>query len=161
MNLKNNDIIQLTSSEISGFFEKAGISDRKRYPKILHKPGDEFNRVINFMKADSYMRPHLHPGKEKIEKMYLIKGKFAVIIFDDDGQITNITKLEKFKKEFIEIPAFVWHTYVMLSGEIVTYETMMGKYDPATWKELAKWAPDENSIESLDYLNWLKKKALE
>lgn len=47
---------------------KARSSPRRRYPKLLHKPGDELNHVFNFIIRDSYMRPHMHPGDEKIEK---------------------------------------------------------------------------------------------
>lgn len=160
MNIDNTNIPKLSSTEITEYFQKADSSNRQRYPKILHKPGSEFNRVFNFMKKDSYMQPHLHPGEEKIEKMFLIQGEFAVILFDNKGQIKDILKLEKGSKEFVEIPAFAWHTYVMLSDEVITYETMIGKYDPETWKKLANWAPDENVKESLYYLKWLKQMSL-
>lgn len=161
MNTDNINIPKLSSKEIIEYFQEASSSTRQRSPKILHKPGSEFNRVFNFMKKSSYMQPHLHPGEEKIEKMYLIKGKFAVIFFDDKGRIKGIIKLEKGKKEFIDIPAFAWHTYVMLSDEVITYETMMGKYVPETWKKLAGWAPAENTKESLYYFKWLRQMALE
>jgi cupin fold WbuC family metalloprotein len=149
-------IPELSSVEIVNNFEKAEKSNRRRHPKILHKPGADFNQVFNFMKEDSYMQPHLHPGDEKIEKMYLIKGKFAVIFFDNKGKIKSSVLLEKGNKEEIEIPAFVWHTYVMLSNEVICYETMMGKYEPETWKNTAKWAPPENTPKSLTYLYFLK-----
>jgi len=158
--MKTN-IPKLSSTEIIEYLQKASKSKRQRYPKILHKPGSEFNRVFNFMKKGSYMQPHLHPGEEKIEKMYLIKGEFAVIFFDNNGQIKTSTKLEKGKKESIDIPAFAWHTYVMLSDEVITYETMMGKYDPETWKTLSEWSPAENAKKSTAYLNELKQKIKE
>ena len=151
-------IPKLTPTEMSKYVQKAVSSPRRRYPKILHEPGDEFNRVINFMMEDTYMQPHLHPGEEKIEKMYLIRGKFAVMFFNNKGEIEGIFFLEKCGIEYIEIPAFTWHTYVMLSKSVVTYETMMGKYDPKTWKTLADWGPAENAEESIDYLIELKQK---
>ncbi len=67
------------------------------------------------MLFDSYMHPHLHPGEEKIEKMYLIDGSFALVLFNDKGDINETIILEKGKKESVEVPAFTWHTYVMLS----------------------------------------------
>ena len=37
------------------------------------------------------MKPHLHPGfMKKIEKMYLVRGSFALVIFNNDGDIKNI-----------------------------------------------------------------------
>ena len=89
--------------------------------------------------------------------MYLIKGSFALLIFDSKGNITESIKLEEGKKEFIAVPAFTWHTYIMLSNEVVIYETMEGFYEPNTWKKLASWAPEESSHDSLSYLKSLKK----
>ena len=146
----------LLDSEVKTHFELASNSVRRRSPKILHKKGDYFNQVFNFILEDSYMHPHLHPGQEKIEKMYLIKGSFTLILFDEKGQITKKIILEEGKLDFIEVPAFTWHTYVMLSEEVVIYETMEGVYEPETWKNLAKWAPEELSSNSVFYFNKLK-----
>ena len=148
---------QLSEKEIKEYFVLAQNSERRRAPKILHKKGDYLNKVFNFVLSDSYMHPHLHPDTEKIEKMYLIKGSFALLIFDNKGNITESIKLEEGKKEFIAVPAFTWHTYIMLSNEVVIYETMEGFYEPNTWKKLASWAPEESSHDSLSYLKSLKK----
>ena len=37
----------------------------------------------------------------------------------------------------IEIPAFTYNTYVMLSGRVISYETMAEDYKPETLKEAA------------------------
>ena len=65
--------------------------------------------------------------------------------------------IEENKKDYIEVPAFTWHTYIMKSEVTVIFETMMGVYDPKTWKKLANWAPDENSAEAKTYLSKLRK----
>ena len=156
--MENNQIPILNSSEIKDGINKANASERRRFPKILHNPGDEFNRVVNFMMNDSYMQPHLHPGEEKVEKIYIIEGRLAVFFFDDEGEIIKTTILEKGGIEMIAVPAFTWHTYVMLTDYAVTYETMMGKYDPQTWKNFFKIAPAENTEESISYLKKLQDK---
>ena len=147
----------LSSFELQEYLYKAAASPRRRHPKILHQSGDGFNQVFNFMMEDTYMQPHLHPSKEKIEQIYLVQGCFAVLIFNKEGDIEKISILEKGRLERIEISAFTWHSYVMLSNNVVTYETMMGKFHPDTWKELADWAPTEQSKESIDYLEFLKR----
>lgn len=157
--MENVQIPQLSEKEIQEGLVQANSLARHRHPKILHNPGDEFNRVINFMMEDSYMQPHLHPGVEKIEKIYLIGGRLATLFFDDSGSVKECTILEKGGIEMIEVPAFTWHTYVMLSDFAITYETMMGKYEPKTWKEFAEFAPTENSSESIVYLSVLKEEA--
>jgi len=102
------------------------------------------------------MHPHLHPGEEKIEKMYLVQGSFALVLFDSKGEIDESIILEKGRRESIEVPAFKWHTYVMLSDKVIIYETMEGVYKPETWKKMASWAPIENSAEASNYLTALK-----
>ncbi len=156
--MENNQIPIISAFEIEDGIKNANASERRRFPKILHNPGDEFNRVINFMMNDSYMQPHLHPGEEKIEKIYIIEGTLTVFFFDDSGEITKTTVLEKGGTEMIAVPAFTWHTYAMLTDYAVTYETMMGKYDPLTWKDFFTIAPAENTEESIDYLKKLKEK---
>ncbi len=151
---------ELTSSEISEYLMKAENSPRRRHPKILHEPGAEFNEVFNFNMHDTYMQPHLHPDEEKIEEIFVVQGKIAVIYFDDNGAITETTYLEKGKTEMVKVPAFTWHTYVMLTDCAISYETMMGKYDPQTWKRLASWAPTEGTNESFEYLKSLKTKVM-
>ena len=157
--MENNQIPFLSPSEIKEGIAKASLSERRRFPKILHNPGDEFNRVINFMMNDSYMQPHLHPGVEKIEKIYILEGTLAVFFFNDHGEIINTTILKKGDIEMIAVPAFMWHTYVMLTEYAVTYETMMGKYDPQTWKNFFSIAPEENALNSQEYLQNLQKVA--
>ena len=134
-------------------------SIRHRACQILHKKGAQFNQVFNLMEHNSYMQPHLHPGEEKIEKIYVIKGSLCFFYFDDYGKIKEKIFLEETGRNFISVPAFSWHGYVMTSELTLTYETMMGKYNPATWKKLADWAPQEQSEEASDYLKDLHKVA--
>lgn len=151
-----NKIPKLSEQEIQDYIKLADSSPKRRYPKLLHNPGDEFNCVFNFMMHDSYMQPHLHPGEEKIENIHLIQGKLAALFFDDQGKVTTCTLLEKGAIELIEVPAFTWHTYVMLTEYVITYETMMGVYEPSTWKKFADWAPAEGVIEASRYLGSLR-----
>jgi len=158
--MEENQAPLLTKNEISDGIRQAESSDRRRFPKLLHKTGDYFNAVLNFIMYDSYMQPHLHPGNEKIEHILIVEGRVAALFFDDKGDIEGCTILEPGGNELIVVPAFKWHTYVMLSDHAVTYETMMGVYKPETWKRFANWAPQEGSQESLEYRELLQQKAL-
>jgi cupin fold WbuC family metalloprotein len=155
--MSNVQIPPLSDQEIDEGIIQARNSDRNRSPKLLHKQGDEFNEVFNFMMHDSYMQPHLHPGAEKIEHIYLINGRIAALFFDDVGEVKQCSILETGGTELIVVPAFTWHTYVILTDFAVTYETMMGVYKPETWKKFANWAPREDFLESSDYLAFLRR----
>ena len=93
--MKDAQIPQLSDQEINDGLLSASSSARHRYPKLLHNLGDEFNQVFNFIMQDSYMQPHLHPGDEKIEEIYLIQGKIAVLFFDDQGTVIKLVLLKR------------------------------------------------------------------
>ena len=152
----NTRIPELSNKEIEFHFSEANKTPRRRSPLILHEKGDYLNKVFNFILEDLYMHPHLHPSDEKVENMYLIKGSFGLIEFDDNGSINKSTILQQGDLTSIKVPAFTWHTYVMLSDENIVYETMEGKYEPETWKRMAPWAPIEESEEASSYLKELK-----
>lgn len=147
---------QLSRKEIEKYLIDAKNSPKQRVPKILHKPGAIFNQIINFVLAGSYMQPHQHPNKDKVEEIWLLVGRMAVLFFDNKGDVTKSVILEPGQNDYIRIPAFAWHTYVTLSNHSISYETMHGIYDPATWKEFAPWAPTEDTPESITYLDLLK-----
>ena len=149
-------IPELSNKEIESHFIQANKTTRRRSPLILHQKGDYLNKVFNFILEDSYMHPHLHPSDEKIENMYLIKGSFGLIEFDNKGNINKTTILKEGNLTSIKVPAFTWHTYVMLSQENIVYETMEGKYEPNSWKKMAPWAPIEESNQAPSYLQELK-----
>ncbi|MBU1092511.1 WbuC family cupin fold metalloprotein [Patescibacteria group bacterium] len=159
--MDNMHIPQISSDETANYLTAAHNSLKQRMPMILHKPGANFNQVINFVLANSYMQPHQHPDKNKIEEIWLLEGDMAVLFFDDQGKITDVAKLDPQQNNHIIIPAFAWHTYVTLSDHSISYETMHGIYDPATWKEFAEWAPHEDTSESSTYLNHLKQKVVD
>jgi cupin fold WbuC family metalloprotein len=142
-------IPELSEQEIRPSISKATISKRKWFPKLLRNHVDEFNQVFNFMMRDPYMQPHLHPSAKKI---YLIEGRVAALFFDDMGKIAKRIFLEKGGIDLIEAPAFTWHTYVMLPEHAITYETIRGIYNSETWKKFAEWVPQEDSLESSNYL---------
>jgi hypothetical protein len=44
----------------------------------------------------------------------------------------------------------------MRSDISIIYETMIGRYDPLTWKKMADWAPAEETENSKEYFQSLK-----
>ena len=136
---------KLLQEEKNRLLFSAENSVRKRAHKVMHKSGSFENAVFNVMLAESYMTPHLHPGPEKIEHIHLVEGRIGIIYFNDDGNVEYTCILEQSMKILEVVPAFTWHTYVILDKFSITYETMDGVYDPLTWKTLAPWATLEDS----------------
>ena len=148
-------IPDLKPNEIKNYSKEAIDSKRKRFPYIIHKKGDDFNQVFNFISEESYMQPHLHPDIKMIEKMHLISGSFKLILFNDSGKVNEIFNLDK-PGQKIQVPGNVWHTYIMTSKLSIIFETMNGVYDPKTWKKMSDWAPEEDSVEATAYFKKLK-----
>ena len=151
----NYKIPSLPLEDKKKYFKKAKLSERKRFPFIIHKKGDEFNQVFNFILEDSYMKPHMHPATNMIEKMHLIEGSFKLIFFNHNGKPIKTFNIDN-NTPRIQVPGFTWHTYVMTTSATIIFETMMGKYNPSTWKKTADWAPEEESENAKDYFMTLQ-----
>jgi cupin fold WbuC family metalloprotein len=148
----------ISNRSLQKYYKEALNSQRQRACKVLHKKGARFNKVFNFLCLDTYMHPHLHPGLEKEEIIHCLKGELAVIFFNNLGDLETIKILKK--NMSIIVPPYKWHTYVVLSKFVVTYETMPGVYDISSWKKLSRWSPKEDSIKAKDYLTRLRTKVL-
>lgn len=156
---------QLSPEEIEKYLLAAKNSEKHRTLKILHQPGAELNKTINFMLSDTYMHPHNHPkeeGKENIERFLVLDGKIGVLFFTPNGVVEKCVILGKGALEQFEVLPGVWHVPIVLSEYAICYEEMKGVYNPVTkQKEFAPWAPQENTTESVPYLARLKKEAAE
>ena len=73
----------------------------------------------------------------------------------NNGKIIKTYKLNK-PGQKVQVPALQWHTYVIRSDLAIIFETMMGKYDPLTFKKFPDWAPEEEHVLANQYFNSLK-----
>ena len=150
----------LSSEEIKQCLFKAKVSERLRYPKILHQKGDYFNQVFNFIVRGSYMQPHLHPGAEKTECIHIVSEK-SWLSFSMTMGIFQYNLLSTCSDTLIKVPPFTWHTYITLTESAVTFETMNGVYDASSWKRYADWAPPETDESFKNYYSVIESKAIE
>ena len=123
--------------------ELAKQSPRLRMNYNFHESLDDpINRLINAMEPDTYLRPHRHKNPDKNEVFLMLRGKAALFLFDDDG---NITKQVIFDPESGiyggEIPCDVWHTLVVLESGSVVYEVKQGPFAPLSSENMAPWSP--------------------
>jgi cupin fold WbuC family metalloprotein len=114
---------------------------------------------LNAVGIDSYIRPHRHSLDPKTETLFAVKGKFALVIFDDLGSPQQVslfaTQLFGELPPGVELSPGVWHTVVALSDEAVLFELKAGPFDPQAAKELAPWAPEEGTEKAPQYLRSL------
>ena len=138
--------------------EKAAKSERKRQIQNFHTvASDPLQRMLNALEKETYCRPHRHSIIKKREVFIILKGKLAVLEFDNDGNIIDSILLNSVNGNYaVEIAADTWHTIIALENKTVVYELKDGPYDQLTDKEFAPWSPEEGSAKALDYLQKLK-----
>lgn len=113
---------------------------------------DPINRMLNAVEPHSYVQPHKHENPDKREVFLLLRGKMLVVFFEDDGEISDFTVLDKGENFGVEIPPSTWHTIIALEKGTVVYEVKDGPYVQANDKNFAIWAPKEGDSNCDAYL---------
>ena len=161
--------LNFSADYLNAIVDEAGRSPRRRQHRSIHTSmQDPSQRLFNAIGMDSYVQPHRHLLDPKAETLIAIRGRFALVIFDDDGEINALTILatEKFNDNEnvcssdaavgAEIPVGMWHTLVALEPGSILLEVKAGPYDPKAPREGAPWAPPENTLDGEHYLSRLR-----
>lgn len=83
-------MIKIDINFINETSAKAKTSARKRMNYNFHKEDSAtLQRMLNAIEPDSYIRPHKHENPDKVEAFFCLKGKMAVVEFDDSGEIVD------------------------------------------------------------------------
>ncbi|NVN99844.1 MAG: WbuC family cupin fold metalloprotein [Geobacteraceae bacterium] len=140
------------------------LSDEARSNPRLRKnfnihPKDSFpaHRLLNAIEPDSYIRPHRHLDPMKDETFIILKGKLGIIVFDEDGGVSEKILLDaKGDNVGVDLPSGVFHAAISLEEGTVFFEAKAGPYLPLTDEEQPSWAP-ENGAAAAEYLAELKR----
>lgn len=123
--------------------KKAKQSPRLRMNYNFHdRLDDPVNRLLNAMEPGTYLRPHRHLDPAKDEIFLLLKGKAALFLFDEAGEIRETLLLDPAGGVYgAEVQAGVWHTLLVLESGSVVYEVKQGPFAPLAAGNLAPWSP--------------------
>jgi cupin fold WbuC family metalloprotein len=152
--MKYQILDQETINKVSA---EAKNSTRLRKNFNFHKLTDHVQRMLNAIEPDSYVCPHRHLEPPKVEFFILLRGRLAVIIFNDNGTIDRTIFLDE-KTIGIDIKPGTWHTIISLEPGTVVLEAKDGPYVAATDKDFAPWAPREGTPGVKKYFAELKGK---
>lgn len=161
-------LLWITAGTLLDMEEAARSQARRRSHYNLHSDySDPCQRLLNVVCSDSYIPPHCHDSSQGSEALFAIRGLFAVVTFDDLGNILSAYKMGSEKYENgsnnlagVQIEPGVWHTLIALSDIGVLLEVKAGPFNPIFPKKVASWAPDEGSDQSHLYLHELKMRLL-
>jgi cupin fold WbuC family metalloprotein len=152
----------ITSPLLDELLDKAQTSPRLRAISCFHDGDWEHcHRMLNALRVGTYVRPHRHADKHQSEGFILLRGKLALLIFDEDGQLNRAHCLVLAPADGIygiDIPPLIWHTLVALEDSVI-YEVKghpNGGYVGERDKSFAPWSPEEGSPAAKDYLAQLE-----
>lgn len=133
---------------------EAAASPRLRKNHNFHPELDDpCQRLLNAMEPGSYIRPHRHLEPPKPESFLRVRGKLALLTFDESGDIEDILLLsEDSGVAGADLPPGVWHTLVSLEPGSVFFEAKPGPYRPHAPGDVADWAPEEGGPAATAYL---------
>ncbi|MBM3205947.1 cupin fold metalloprotein, WbuC family [Candidatus Shapirobacteria bacterium] len=149
----------ISKSLIDDLIRQAKKSPRQRAIFRFHRHQEPVQRMLNAIEVGSYIPPHKHENPDKVEAFVILKGKIAILRFDNQGKIIQKEILdEKGPVYGVDIAPGEWHMMMALKKECVVYEVIQGPYQKKTHKKFAPWAPDEEATqEAKFYLRKIKK----
>lgn len=116
--------------------------------------------MVNALEPNSYIPPHRHFSVPKNELMVALRGKMALVMFDESGLVTEVLKLGcdlvgSESAAGVELAPETWHTVVALEPSCILLEIKAGPFDPTQPKDIASWAPEEGAPQARTYLQKL------
>ena len=145
LQLKALFMIKIDEQFIQKTSDLAKVSPRKRMNYNFHPQLDDLlQRMLNAMEPGTYIQPHKHENPDKTEVFYCLRGRFAVVEYNEEGEIVDHIVLDFSKGNYAcEIPPRTWHSIVSLEPGSVAYEVKNGPYVPLNDKNFASWSPRE------------------
>lgn len=143
--------------DLEALAQQAAQSERRRSHLNVHDSLDaNVQRLFIATEPDTYMRPHRHPQAHKWEFLMVVSGKIDLLLFSDDGTLTQREELSAAAVRAVEIPANTWHAYVCQQSGTVVLEVKEGAYLPTPEADFGPWSPAENSAGAAAYLQWMR-----
>ncbi len=144
------------------FFDKllseAESSSRKRAHYNIHKDYSEpVQRLCIALKSGTYVRPHCHTDSDGWELIMTVKGDVVILIFDDCGYVKKRYALSPTTSNVgVELEPNTFHMVFPVNSDAVIFEVKEGPFIPKKTSDFATWAPEEDSDEVENFLDWAK-----
>jgi cupin fold WbuC family metalloprotein len=135
---------------------RATASPRGRSHHNIHESAsDPVQRFFVAADRETYIRPHRHHTKSELA--LILRGRVALLTFDDAGRITARHDIgDDTPAIAYETPTATWHTLIAGPSGATFLEIKEGPYDPATALEFAAWAPPEGDASVPQFLKWIR-----
>jgi cupin fold WbuC family metalloprotein len=137
-------MVKVDGQALESLVEEARRSPRLRMNRNLHAMDDPVHRMLNATEPGTYVRPHRHADPPRDETLSVLRGRGAIVEFDDDGAVVEVAVLEpRGAVSAVDLRAGCWHTLVALEPGTVWLEAKAGPYVSPGPADRAAWAPEE------------------
>jgi cupin fold WbuC family metalloprotein len=161
--IAQDPIVKIGPIEIAFVKAQAAGNGRQRARICAHKTNDDtLHEMLIAITAQSYIHPHKHIGKS--ESFHIIEGAVDVVVFDDNGSITEIIELgDPTSGRFLyyRLGQSAFHTLLLKTDFLVVHEATNGPFLQEK-TVLAPWAPAEGRYaETGEYMKRIARLAME
>ena len=102
---------------------------------------DDIHEMIIYHPKGTYVHPHKHIGKD--ESFHLICGEIDLVIFDEDGTVVKVLRMEDYisgRTFYYRVFSDTFHTQIFRKNTIF-HEVTRGPFNKSD-TVVARWAPD-------------------
>jgi cupin fold WbuC family metalloprotein len=135
-------VVLVDAGDVAGL-KRAAVENSRRRIRLYahHSVDDRLHEMLIVHTSDTYVRPHKHIGKS--ESFHVVEGDVDVVVFDDDGDVTEVIRMGAFasgRPFYYRIAEPLFHTLLIRSEILVFHETTSGPFRRAD-TVFAPWAP--------------------
>ncbi|MBI5165767.1 MAG: WbuC family cupin fold metalloprotein [Magnetospirillum sp.] len=116
----------ISTPDLAALSAQAAARPRQRINLNLHAVlEDPIQRLVNALEPGTYIRPHRH-GPGVWEAFILLRGRAAVLTFDEDGRVAERVELAADGVVVAELAEGTRHTIVSLAPDTAVFEIKPG-----------------------------------
>ena len=163
---KRTDEIEFNSEDLvfldSGWIDRAKAiaskNKKKKFRTCFHfDESDDVHEMFIVHCKETYVRPHKHITR--YESLQILEGVGTVIIFSDDGKITQVQTVGDISSPhpfYYYMRRAAYHTILIHTDFLIFKETTQGPFNPKD-TVFPGWAPSdvEDSVTTSNYFSQL------
>lgn len=134
---------------------RRGVSNSPRgRVRINAHPSDDdmLHEMFIAIRRDSYIRPHVHPGKS--EAFHIVEGVVDIVVFNEDGLVREVVPLGdgySGRPFYYRMSQPFFHTLLIRSDILIVHEITNGPFRREGTR-FAPFAPEEGNVDGVaDY----------
>jgi cupin fold WbuC family metalloprotein len=155
--LAEGPIAKLGQDDMQLLRQGAANSPRGRVRINAHPSDDDMlHEMFIAIQRNSYIRPHLHPGKS--EAFHIVQGEVDIVVFQEDGSVREVVPLgdgNSGRAFYYRMSQPFFHTLLIRSDILIVHEITNGPFLRGGTR-FASFAPEESDAGGIaDYMRQL------